>query len=643
MSARHALATIGIRRGILGHHLQTARNNTGHQQLPALDIRRGLSWHAWGRSRRSHPHHPPPLTQPPTRRRRLVLFSLLALSGGLAGGLILNNAEELDHQYLALVRSCRTAKAAILIGIDYKLSLRRGPDDIGQERYDETKNACHKRSAERLLELCKANQGIYIKLGQHIAAMVFLLPPEYTETMKPLQDRCPPTPLKDIEQLFQTDLNCKISDVFLEFDPVPLGVASLAQVHRAKLLTGEEVAVKVQHPYLDEYAPVDIASTVTVVRLAKRIFPEFEFAWLAEEMQQSLPQELDFVHEAQNADKIRDFFADSSILRIPRVYWSNRRLLIMEFANGGKIDDLNYMKSHGINPQEVSAELSTVYSEMIFLHGFVHCDPHPGNVFVRPYARSWISRIPILSWFTANPRNFEIVLLDHGLYRQLTSEFRLDYAHLWSSILAGDEAGILLHSYRLFTHVPEDAVKTTSDSDIDYHRLFASMLTGRSWDVISTDKGGIAQARTAHEYEVIKKKAETGKFFLAIADILSKLPRELLLLLKTNDLLRAVDEALGVSGAGATDHMLRTVSTMGWYCQLAIKRETIRKMVEEHIQNGQIRPVWSERRYWESTWQFWKVGVKIWALDCLLWARRTFGIGASPKRVVAATAETVTL
>ncbi|KAI9017405.1 ABC1 family-domain-containing protein, partial [Gaertneriomyces semiglobifer] len=411
---------------------------------------------------------------------------------------------------------------------------------------------CHQRAADRLLELCKANQGIYIKLGQHIAALVYLLPSEYTETMRPLQDKCPPTPLEDIEGLFSSDLGRSLDDLFSEFDPEPLGVASLAQVHRATMKNGQEVAVKIQHPYLDEYTPVDIATVVLIVKLIKKVFPEFEFGWLAEEMQQSLPQELDFVHEAENANKVRSLFHGSAFLKIPEVYWADRRVLIMEFVAGGKIDDLDYYKRHNIDPRQVSSELSKIYSEMMFVNGFVHCDPHPGNVFVRPRSRPFLSYILILRSFVPNPTNFEIVLLDHGLYRQLTPTFRLDYAHLWAAILAGDENGIFDYSYRLFTSSEESRHRT----------------------------GGIAQARSQREFQVIRQKASTGRFFFAIADILAKLPRELLLLLKTHDLLRSVDSALEVSHGDSIDHMLRSVAIMGWYCALAIKQESIREMVQ---------------------------------------------------------------
>ncbi|KAJ3178340.1 putative aarF domain-containing protein kinase 1 [Geranomyces variabilis] len=530
---------------------------------------------------------------PRATRGWLVSLAITGLIGGTIGGFYLADPQNFAHNRLALVRSYRAGITGIKMGLDYKWSLRNGPEVIGQDAYEAVKRACHKRCAERLLQLCKDNQGIYIKLGQHIAAMVFLLPAEYTETMRPLQDKCPQTSEADIEALFRSDLGCGVKDMFSWFDPKPLGVASLAQVHRARLLTGQEVAVKVQHPVLDAYAPVDIATTASIVKLAKRLFKDFEFEWLAEELRESLPQELDFENEARNADKIRGLFRGNAMLKIPDVYWAARRVLIMEYVNGGKIDDVEYMRVNNVDPKAVSRELSEIYSEMIFITGFVHCDPHPGNVFVRPRARPLLSYIPFLSAFLSNPHNFQIVLLDHGLYRQLKPSFRLDYAHLWSAILAGDEAGIVDYSYRLFTANPDidegGEPKTTATATttataitrdgIDYHRLFASMLTGRSWDVISDRSGqGLAQVRTEHEMGVIQQKAATGRFFVAIADILAKLPRELLLLLKTNDLLRAVDESLGVSSGASRLHMLATVATMGWYCAKAIKDETVQEV-----------------------------------------------------------------
>ncbi|KAJ3038025.1 putative aarF domain-containing protein kinase 1 [Rhizophlyctis rosea] len=499
------------------------------------------------------------------------------------------------------------------MGIDYKWSLWRGPEEIGEEEYEKIKSECHARNAKRLLKLCETNGGIYLKLGQHIAAMVYLLPPEYTSAFSILFDRCPKTPLEDIEELFRTDLNASLSDFFSHFDPEPLGIASLAQVHRATLPTGAEVAVKIQHPYLDEYTPVDIATASRMVEFAKKTFPEFQLEWLAEEMRKSLPQELDFEHEAANAERVRRNFKGFSTLHIPDVHWAKRRILVMEYIRGSRIADAQYLKQHNISPYEVSEEMTKAFSEMIFLHGFVHCDPHPGNILIRARPAKW----RFFPW--AKKHNFEICLLDHGLYRTLSDSFRLDYARLWNALIAGDEPGIEHYSYRLFTQA-----ERVSEGGIDHHRLFASMLTGRTWDVISKSSGkDLTSARNVKELQTMQTNATSGRFFIAIVDVLAKLPRELLLLLKTNDLLRKVDDDLGVS-SGATDHMLRMLATMGWYCALAIRRQTVKMLREERskgLESGDIvvpLPVWVDGRFWESLWEYWGTGVKLRVLNLVV-------------------------
>ena len=203
--------------------------------------------------------------------------------------------------------------------------------------------------------------------------------------MKVLQDRCTPSLLQDIESLFLKDLKVKMSDLFASFDLKPIGVASLAQVHRATLKDGRQVAVKIQHPSLDNFTPLDIAVCCQLVEFVKKAFPDFEFDWLAAEMRESLPRELNFIHEAENARKVAENFKRNAVLKIPKVFWADRRVLCMEckyynsktfgtnmaVIEGGKIDNLDYMNKYGINVRSISYELTKAYSEMIFLHGSV--------------------------------------------------------------------------------------------------------------------------------------------------------------------------------------------------------------------------------------------------------------------------------
>ena len=198
------------------------------------------------------------------------------------------------------------------------------------------------------------------------------------------------------------------------------------------------------------------------------------------------------------------------------------------------------------------------------------------------------------------------MLLDHGLYRTLKRSFVLDYAHLWDALIRSNEKDIENYAYRLFLHG-----ERVSKNGIDYHRLFASMLTGRSWEAISSGDAGIASERTSQEINLISTKASQGEFIVAISEILAKLPGELLLLLKTNDLLRAVDASLGV-GQTEKEHMLRVISTMGWYCAFVIWKDSAQSYT------SLIRPRWTRMEYWTLLFSFCKVGARLMMLNLFL-------------------------
>jgi aarF domain-containing kinase len=153
------------------------------------------------------------------------------------------------------------------------------------------------------------NGSIFIKLGQHLSSLGYLLPLEWTTTFVPLQDKCPVSSIELIEAMFITDTGHPISELFSSFESTPIGAASLAQVHVATLKeTGQKVAVKVQHPALAEWVPLDLALTRMTFSALKQFFPEYDLEWLSREMDLSLPQELDFRKEAENARRSREYF-----------------------------------------------------------------------------------------------------------------------------------------------------------------------------------------------------------------------------------------------------------------------------------------------------------------------------------------------
>lgn len=162
------------------------------------------------------------------------------------------------------------------------------------------------------------------------------------------------------------------------------------------------VAVKVQHRYVKKHSFVDIHTMDFLVRAVHKAFPQFEFMWLADEMRKNLPLELDFLQEGKNAEKVSNMLANFKWLKVPKIYWpmSTDRVLVMEYCQGGHINDVEYMKEHNINLTDVSNKISQMYADMIFQHGYVHCDPHPGNVLVHK----------------TDSGDNEVILLDHGLY-----------------------------------------------------------------------------------------------------------------------------------------------------------------------------------------------------------------------------------
>lgn len=174
---------------------------------------------------------------------------------------------------------------------------------------------------------------------------------------------------------------------------------------------------------------------------------------------------------------MKELFKGYSWLRVPKIVWelSSKRVLVMEFLQGGQVNDLKYIQEHNIDPYDISSKLGQLYSHMIFLDGFVHSDPHPGNILVCKNKSG-----------TA-----DILLLDHGLYASLTNQFRYEYSKLWLSILKVDRTGMRLHCSNL-------GIKG------DMYGLFACMVTGRPWESVVA---GIANKRQDAGKEVSARQS----------------------------------------------------------------------------------------------------------------------------------------
>lgn len=351
--------------------------------------------------------------------------------------------------------------------------------------------------------------------------------------------------------MFIEDTGQPISDQFSEFARLPIGAASLAQVHLATVKgTGQKVAVKVQHPSLQEWINLDLALTRFTFSTLKRFFPEYDLEWLSSEMEFSLPQELNFVLEAQNALRAKEYFSHLPELPlvIPDVIWAQKRILVMENVSGHRPDDLEYLDSNGISRDEVSAALSRIFNEMIFgTNAPLHCDPHGGNIAIKK-----------------NPHrsgaNFDVVLYDHGLYRDIDLSLRRSYAKLWLAVIDADEPRM-----RKYAH----EVAGITDEQFP---LFASAITGRDYRVL-TDS--ITAPRTDREKEEISEALGDG-MLQQLVQLLGQVPRIILLILKTNDLTRSLDESLHTKQGP-----VRTFLILARYCS--------RTVFEEQVENIRAR------------------------------------------------------
>jgi len=494
-----------------------------------------------------------PLRQYSTKSRRVPLPKkkgriFLATATGTLGVTALAFSEDLKHSYKAVERTGRVVGTLAVCINDYRVTLNQNEKTEDEEERNRSLKACHQRCADRTLEVLEKNGSIFIKLGQHLSAMNYLLPLEWTQTFIPLQDKCPVSSIESIEQLFIKDTGEEISEIFSEFSPEPIGAASLAQVHLATVKeTGQKVAVKVQHPALAEWIGLDLALTSFTFSTLKRFFPEYDLEWLSKEMEFSLPQELDFAMEGQNALRAKEYFSHFPELPlvIPDVLWAKKRILVMENVSGHRPDDLEYLDFNGIDRDEVSAALTRIFNEMIFgTDAPLHCDPHGGNIAIRKNTKR-------------RGGNFDVILYDHGLYRDIPQELRRSYAKLWLAVIDADE-------HRMRKYAKEVAGITD-----EQFPLFASAITGRDYRVLTQS---VAMTRTEEEKKNINDALGEG-MLQQLVQLLGQVPRIILLILKTNDLTRSLDENLQTRQGP-----VRTFLILARYCSRTVFEEQVEEL-----------------------------------------------------------------
>lgn len=469
-----------------------------------------------------------------SRLKKLAMKATLIFGIGIGGGAaaIATTSDDPSTSFkictIVPLRLVRDSLTAATVAFDYEYSMWGLKE--GTIEWSKAKHEVHCRSAQRIQELCFRNGGIYIKLGQHISQLEYVVPQEYIQIMRAsLLKKCPVSSYNQVRQVFIKELGSPPEEIFEEFDPTPLASASIAQVHAARTRDGRKVAVKVQHTHLTDTAVADIATVDLIVNFLRWCFPAFDYRWLVDEIRENAPKELDFLCEARNCEKCLDNFRSLSphiadFIYAPKVYWdfSTSKLLTMEFMDAAEINDVSAIRRFGIQPLEVSKLVSQAFAEMIFKHGFVHCDPHAANMMVRP--------LPSSRWNISGRRKPQLILLDHGLYRNLDFATRTNYAALWKALVFADVNAIKEYSVKL-------------GAGEDLYVLFAGILTMRPWNrVINPSVDHLVLEGTNDDRSELQMYA--SQYFPQISELLRRLPRVILLLLKTNDCLRAVNHAL---------------------------------------------------------------------------------------------------
>ncbi|KAI2494676.1 ABC1 family-like protein [Fragilaria crotonensis] len=382
----------------------------------------------------------------------------------------------------------------------------------------------------------------------------------------------------DVCRVIEEDLGKHPDELFDSFEPHPIASASLAQVHVAyEKGTGRKLAIKCQHRGLRETSSGDVLAVTFVIRALERMFEGFTWGWIADEIAPHLPKELDFLNEGKNAERAEKFIRASGLdCVVPRVLWehSSSRVLCMEFEEGFNATDLDAIEKAGLNKRDIATLISSVFSSQVFAaHSPIHVDPHPANVLIR-----------------AKHGKPQMVLVDHGLYKDIDDDFRICYAKLWQSLMLADLNGIRQACTMLGVE--------------EMHSLLAAMLTSRPYDeIMERSKSGSLSTKIKDANS--DKAMITGyaqHYLKDIIAILGTLPRQMLLLLKMNDCLRHIDHVLGSP--------TNTLVITGKYASRAIYLDTVSK-------NGS----WVERM---SSWLcYMKVLFRIQAHDFGLWWMET--------------------
>lgn len=297
---------------------------------------------------------------------------------------------------------------------------------FGQAWYNKRIMLLHVRNAERVRDAILELKGLFIKLGQILSILSNFIPEAFQKPLEALQDQIPQRPFSSVRERILRELGKPIEELFASFDENALAAASIGQAHRATLLDGTEVVVKVQHADIEIIAQVDLEIIERLTRLAIWFYDVKGMDYLYSQVKKMIEEELDFTQEANSMEQIRLNLAEEKGITIPLVHreYSTAKVMCTTWHSGVKISNLEQIDAWQINRRELATTLLRAYSRMLFKDGFYHADPHPGNILVQ--------------------EDGLIVLLDFGAVATLNVALREGIPQLIEAAIKSDIQGMVL-------------------------------------------------------------------------------------------------------------------------------------------------------------------------------------------------------
>ncbi|MDO7906453.1 AarF/ABC1/UbiB kinase family protein [Paenibacillus sp. JX-17] len=291
----------------------------------------------------------------------------------------------------------------------------------------------------------------FVKLGQLASTRADLLPQPIIEELVKLQDRVPPFSPSTARGILEQELGAGLEDVLARFDDTPVAAASIGQVHLGQLKSGEAVAIKIQRPGVQRVIRRDLDILRDLTALAGRRWEwvqRYRLQEMVEELAKSLLQELDYSHEGRNSEKIAQQFTEDRKIVIPKIYWehTSARVLTMEYVQGITLNQREELRRSGHDFKEIAERLVNSMLQQMFIGGFFHADPHPGNLMIS--------------------KNGSLVYLDFGMAGRLSEEMKTHLSSLIISLMRRNTEGMIRAIQRLGL-VPDDIDMSALRNDLE--------------------------------------------------------------------------------------------------------------------------------------------------------------------------------